>query len=507
MRSPQDIGRPVYSPECRQDLPRLVEVAVAAVEPDLLGAADRALLDRTPEGFLMLEEAVLRTFQRVASHVVAGVLALLHRDRGWVDAVVRRALETGPGTWRHRGRRRTPVRYLGGAQLALRTPYLSQDLRGRRGRRRGVGRRRESGTGLYPVLEALGILHQATPALASEVARQTVRTDSFAEARQALAERGIDLDGKTVRRLALRVGRDALAEREARVEAAARGAVSSEEFAGRRLVISTDGGRLRLREGGRRGRRGKRGRRRYRTPWREPKLLTVYAIDDQGKRDRRMPVFYDGTMGDADAAFRILVAELLLRGAAKAQQIILTADGARWIWNRADELARALGLRPDQIVKVADFYHAVEHLGNLAELCVSWPEAKKVRWVRRMRRHLKAGNVDAVIEAGRNLCRGRNAKKIGVKVAYFADRRDLMRYDRFQREGIPLGSGAMESGVRRVVNLRLKGAAIFWRSENAERMLHLRSYLKAGRWDELMHHVLHRSPSALQAHRTLPDAA
>ena len=61
--------------------------------------------------------------------------------------------------------------------------------------------------------------------------------------------------------------------------------------------------------------------------------------------------------------------------------------------------------------------------------------------------------------------------------------------------GVPLGSGAMESAIRRVVNLRLKGAAIFWRGENAERMLHLRCYLKAGRWDEIMHRVLTRLPA------------
>jgi hypothetical protein len=110
--------------------------------------------------------------------------------------------------------------------------------------------------------------------------------------------------------------------------------------------------------------------------------------------------------------------------------------------------------------------------------------------VRRMRRHLRAGRVDTVIKAIRTLCRGRNAARIGVELAYFVDRRDLMRYDHFRRCGIPMGSGAVESAIRRVVNLRLKGPSIFWRGRNAERMLHLRCYLKAGRWDELMRRVL-----------------
>jgi hypothetical protein len=110
-----------------------------------------------------------------------------------------------------------------------------------------------------------------------------------------------------------------------------------------------------------------------------------------------------------------------------------------------------------------------------------------------MRRHLKRGKVDTVIDAIASPCRGRNAGALRVEHAYFAERRERMRYDAFRRQGIPLGSGAVESAIRRVVNQRLKGASIFWRDRNAERVLHLRCYLKAGRWDELTHRVLYRS--------------
>jgi hypothetical protein len=48
-----------------------------------------------------------------------------------------------------------------------------------------------------------------------------------------------------------------------------------------------------------------------------------------------------------------------------------------------------------------------------------------------------------------------------------------------------LGSGAMESAIRRGVNLRLKGAGIFWHKASAEAMLLLRAYYKAGRWNLL----------------------
>ena len=344
-------------------------------------------------------------------------------------------------------------------------------------------------------LESFGIAGRATPAVRSTVAKQVVRSASLAEAREALAERGIVMNVKTVRSISLRVGTDALAQRRARLDAAHAGAVFSEEFKDERIAIGVDGGRVRLREGGRRGRKGKKGRRRYATPWREPKLFSVYIIDKQGKKVREVPMLYDATLEDADVTFEILAAELKLRGAAEAKQIILIADGAPWIWNRADALAEALGLDPKRIVRVADFYHAVEHLTAIAELIASWSDKRKKRWVRRMRRWLLDGRINDVIRAATELCEGCNAAKIRVEVAYFVQRKTMMRYRAFKRRGIPIGSGAVESAIRRVINLRLKGPSIFWRKDSAERMLHMRAYFKAGRWDELMRRVMYASPS------------
>ena len=400
-----------------------------------------------------------------------------------------------------------PIRFLSGAVLSLNTPYLSESLGRRPGPTRGVGRRGESGSGRYPALEALGVMNRATPALASEVTCQSVRTASFEEARQALGERGIVVTHETVRNLSLKVGGEALRQRDARAEVAERGETFSSEFAAQRLVISTDGGRLRLREGGRCGRKRKTGRRRFRTPWREPKLVIAYPIDKKGRKRRDAVPLYDGTLGDADAAFDILITELKLRGAAQAKQIILVGDGARWIWNRADELARRLGIDPKHIVKVADFYHAVEHLSAIADLRAGWNDDEKQAWVRRTRRRLRDGKVDDLIQEVRGFCIGRNAKKLAAEIDYFVARRDFMRYPTFAKRGIPLGSGGVESAIRRVVNLRLKGPSIFWRGPSAEAMLHLRCYLKAGRWDELFSRVMHRSPDGKPIGRALRRAA
>jgi len=53
-----------------------------------------------------------------------------------------------------------------------------------------------------------------------------------------------------------------------------------------------------------------------------------------------------------------------------------------------------------------------------------------------------------------------------------------------EEQHLPIGSGSVESAIRRVVNLRIKGAGIFWRFENAEAMLHLGCQFKSRNWNE-----------------------
>lgn len=446
-----------------------------------------------PEPLLQFEEKVFHLLGRIASGVVACGIALVHACPALVEQAIRLAKDQSDQLFRHVGTRVTPVHFIGGLCLELETPYLGPDYRERPGRRKGTGKRGPGGTGIYPVLAQLGIFEGATPAVQSEVTRQAARNTSFEVAQQALADRGCELDVKQVRRIALAVGQAALDQRDVRVRAAEAGERFTQDLAGKRVVIGADGGRLRTRVGGNRGRRKPNGRRGYSTPWREPRMLSVYTLDDSGRAEPGSKV-YETTLGSADFTFELLLAELKLRGAADALEIVVVSDGAHWIWNRIPALAEAVGLRPEKITRVLDFYHAVNHLSNVADAVAGWKDAERSAWFRRQRKALYDGKIDLVIERVRALRRGRRGKVIGRELAYLEQHRDHMRYDRYRDRAIPCGSGATESAIRCVVNQRLKGTGTFWREANAERMLHLRAYLKAGRWNELIMRVIHRTP-------------
>src|SRR2546428_10822634 len=122
---------------------------------------------------------------------------------------------------------------------------------------------------------------------------------SLDEAQAVLADRGVEVDTKTVRLIAYRYA--ARARLEQQIERTA----FEDTVAGRRVVISSDGGRRRLRET-KRGPKTKKGRRRYTGAWREPKGLIVDVVDAEGKQESRFAPCIDATLKGPDAGVALL---------------------------------------------------------------------------------------------------------------------------------------------------------------------------------------------------------
>jgi len=361
------------------------------------------------------------------------------------------------------------VRTVQGLAVPIRLTYY---------RRKGQRRAGKRDAGVYAGLVLLGIYDRCTPALAAEVSLLAAMLGSLAEAQDVLAARGVELDTKTVRLIAYRyAARARLAQQIERTAFA-------DTVAGRRVVISSDGGRLRLRET-KRGPQTKKGRRRYTGAWREPKVLIVYVVDAEGKQESHFAPFIDATLQGPDAVFAMLRIYLQRLEITLADHVLFIADGAPWIWKRVPLLVQALGLAATQVHELLDFYHAVYHLGQVAALRKDWSAKARTRWRTHQRRLLMRGEVAQVITAVRDLCRGRNSKAIRKHREYFIKNQHRMAYAQLMALKLPIGSGAIESAVRRVVNLRLKGPSLFWCRASAEAILLLRSYYKAGRWNML----------------------
>ncbi len=316
------------------------------------------------------------------------------------------------------------VRTASGYEIWIRARYFR-----RAGRRSGKRRWR----GFYLGLLLLGINEHCSPRFAAEVSLLAAMLGSLAEARDVLAERGMRIDIKVLRRITYR-----FSER-ARLTQRLKGLGFDENVAGRRVVASMDGGRIRLREK-KRGRKTAKGRSPYKGAWREPKLFIIYVVDAEGKLERSFMPVMDANIRGPDALFKLLRSYLGQLGITEADQVLFVADGARWIWNRIPALVHGLGLKPEQVHELVDFYHAVEHLGKVAGLRKSWTARQRKLWVRKHRRLLREGQVEKVIEAVKAVCRGRYSKGIRTERDYFVRNISRMAYARIRALKLPMGS-------------------------------------------------------------------
>ena len=452
----------------------------------------------SPTEFYDAERAAAQDARRRSDELVAAVLEYRASEPSSVkpakEQALRKARAAGLQVKSH-GARSTPVRLLGGTDIRLKTLALLPVAQPRPGPKRGVGRRGKGGAGVYPLLDQLGIVGKATPALFAEVAREMTEATSYEVALSSLRERGMDISKQVAMRLLYVLADRAVALRDRRVEeAASKPLPDAGELEGKRVVVSVDGGRTRIRHNATAGRRNAKTRhRRYKAPWKEPRIMSVYVIDEEGNRDRQARVFLDGTMGDAEATLALMVGHLRLLGAHLAERVAFIADGAEWIWDRAERLRQAVGIESERWTEVLDWYHAVEHLHEVAAIPKNWDEPARKAWLTKAERHLYQGRVDRLLDHIETLRVGRRAKDIAKSAGYFRNNATRMRYAEFRAAAVPCGSGGVESAVRRVVNLRMKGNSRFWLPERAEGMLHLRAYLKADRWDDLVRHTISQS--------------
>ncbi|MGH9879062.1 MAG: hypothetical protein ACRD5H_15650, partial [Nitrososphaerales archaeon] len=179
--------------------------------------------------------------------------------------------------------------------------------------------------------------------------------------------------------------------------------------------------------------------------------------------------------------FRLRLWALCLRaGIRERDRVVVIGDGAEWI-DQSVELMFASATR------ILDFYHASERIWSVATS--RWGEGSQSarRWAEGKISEIKKGKIEEVISSMRRMrMKGEEAERIrSVAVNYFRARKEQMRYEEYKKEGLPIGSGAVESTCKQMVTARCKQAGMRWSEEGADAILALRSYVLNDRLDEL----------------------
>ena len=371
--------------------------------------------------------------------------------------------------------REITIRLKSGRRWKVLSPVF---LRAKPKNKRGRPPKRQKGALRHLGLELLGIIKRISPALIEICVSMAVLCPSFEVAANALRGLGITMNEHLLQNITIRFAGLA---KNVRIEC---NGDTVWQKPGIKILVCVDGGRTRER----RTKRGKRkkGQKRqgYHTDWFEPRLLTISQFDENGKKIKSVSPILDGSCGSLDDFFELLKEYLLWINLDEASEIIFSADGGKGIWPRIDNLISELSL--SNAKRILDYTHAKQNI-NIVKKIVSdalkLSDKESRKFATQIRELLWNGNINGITDLVREKLAGkRKAPKAALKKLkdYFGDH-SRFQYKTFRDNGLPTGSGTVESAIRRVINLRIKGTGLFWKREHAENIIFLRSLVLTGK--------------------------
>jgi len=99
---------------------------------------------------------------------------------------------------------------------------------------------------------------------------------------------------------------------------------------------------------------------------------------------------------------------------------------------------------------------------------------------------MKKGGIGKILLKARKIIDSHgaaNEEEAARQTEYFRKNEHRMRYGRYRKEHLFIGSGVVEAGCRTVIGQRLKKSGMFWSQPGAQNVIDLRSALLGEHFD------------------------
>jgi hypothetical protein len=217
--------------------------------------------------------------------------------------------------------------------------------------------------------------------------------------------------------------------------------------------------------------------------WRENKLGEVFSskdihywTDKKGKRQHQiMKKEYVSYIGAVSEFKKHLLACAVRGGYGHFKETVVLSDGATWIRNMVEELF------PDA-QQILDFFHLCENVNTYAKSLFNFDESQYKPWAKDICESLKASQHRQVLKEIDQL-KHREPDHCPIKLyGYISNNIKNIDYATYEQKGYFIGSGAIESGNKIVLQDRLKRSGMRWNTVTAQAMLTLKSKAESNLW-------------------------
>ena len=208
--------------------------------------------------------------------------------------------------------------------------------------------------------------------------------------------------------------------------------------------------------------------------WKEIKLGRIYKQQDLIKTSRSRSVLmssiYEAHLGNSKDFLPKMEYHI-----ENLKNKVFIADGAKWIWNWVEETY------PSSI-QIVDYFHAKEHLCEFAKDHFKDQRQREIWIDQQSKVMLKKGITPVIKTLERFPIKTNRLRKL---IDYYQNHEKRMQYHTFRNRGLLIGSGAIESAHKDVLQRRLKLSGQRWTKSGLNQMAQLRVAYKSGKWDRI----------------------
>lgn len=237
------------------------------------------------------------------------------------------------------------------------------------------------------------------------------------------------------------------------------------------LYIETDGAALNTRIQDENG-----------STWRENKLAIFFSTDNvhewknkKGETCRqilkREYVSYIGSVGEFK---KQVLAGAIRNGFGAYEQTVILSDGAGWIANMKEELFG------NDAIQILDFFHLSENVYDYGKAKFKQNESKYVPWAEEICEKLKNGKWQEVLQ---KIDQNETYQNTVNLYHYIYENREHINYPEYISKGYFIGSGAIESSNKIIVQRRFKQAGMRWNPTTAQYIISLVAKQESGLWE------------------------
>ena len=206
--------------------------------------------------------------------------------------------------------------------------------------------------------------------------------------------------------------------------------------------------------------------------WKEARLCLAHKA---GSTTLTFGATFSGTVTDAGQRLCHCAVQA---GFGKGTHLHGVGDGATWI---ADQIDEQFGAQGSYLI---DFYHICGYLAAAAKSCA--PQHGKA-WMDTQKDRLKQNGFLGVLEELEAFLEPDTveSQKAPVRACYrnIKNRPHQLDYKAALNQGLPIGSGEIESAHRYIIQQRLKLPVAWWTPKNVDSMLALRIIRANNKWD------------------------